>query len=283
MKDRSQSVFWNAAQITLGALLCAYGIQALAVPHGFVSGGVSGAGLLVYYVTGSLTPGLWLGLLSVPVFALGWFAVSRRFFFYSLFGMAMIVVFMELIQAKAPVADPMLAALASGAVSGAGTGIALRTLGSLGGLDIIAVALNQRFGLRMGTVTFFFNGMLFLGAMVFLDVDRALYSMAMVFVSSQAMEYFLGMFNQRKFAIIISDKSEEVAQAVMQHLKRGATYLEGRGAYSGKEKQVLLTAINNVQVKRLEEAVYAVDPQAFTIIGSALNVLGHRFSRRKVY
>lgn len=283
MRDFSLSVWWNAALITLGAALCAYGIQALAVPHGFVSGGVSGVGLLAYYVTGTLTPGLWLAVFSLPVFGLGWFAVSRRFFFYSLYGMAMIVLFMELMQAKAPVADSMLAALASGAVSGAGTGIALRTLGSLGGLDIIAVALNQRFGLRMGTVTFLFNGMLFLGAMVFLDVDRALYSMVMVFVSAQAMEYFLGMFNQRKFAIIISDKSEEVAQAVMHHLKRGATYLEGRGAYSGAPKHVLLTAINNVQVKRLEEAVYAVDPHAFTIIGSALNVLGHRFSRRKVY
>lgn len=283
MRDFSLSVWWNTALITLGAALCGYGIQALAVPHGFVSGGVSGVGLLCYYVTGVLTPGLWLAALSLPVFALGWFAVSRRFFFYSLYGMAMIVLFMELIHAKAPVADPMLAALASGAVCGAGTGIALRTLGSLGGLDIVAVALNQRFGLRMGTVTFFFNGTLFLGAMLFLDVDRALYSMAMVFVSSQAMEYFLGMFNQRKFAIIISDKSDEVAQAVMHHLKRGATFLEGRGAYSGAPKRVLLTAINNVQVKRLEEAVYGVDPNAFTIIGSALNVLGHRFSRRKVY
>lgn len=283
MRDFSQSLLWNTAQITLGAALCGYGIKALAVPHGFVSGGVSGFGLLVYYLTGTLTPGLWLAALSAPVFILGWFAVGRRFFFYSLYGMGMIVAFMALVQGAAPVTDPMLAALACGALTGAGTGIALRTLGSLGGLDIIAVALNQRWGLRMGSVTFVFNGLLFLGAMLFLNVDRALYSVAMVFVSSQAMEYFLGMFNQRKFAIIISDKSEDVAAAVMHHLKRGATYLHGRGAYSGTEKQVLLTAINNIQVKRLEEAVYAVDPNAFTIIGSALNVLGHRFSRRKVY
>jgi uncharacterized membrane-anchored protein YitT (DUF2179 family) len=283
MRDFSQSVLWNAALITLGAALCAYSITALAVPHEFVSGGVSGVALLVYYLTGILSPGIWMAALSVPVFALGWFAVSRRFFFYSLYGMAAMVLCMELFTTTAPVGDPMLAALASGAISGAGTGIALRTLGSLGGLDIIAVALNQRFSLRMGSVTFVFNGLLFLAAMLFLDVDRALYSVAMVFVSAQAMEYFLGMFNQRKFAIIISDKSDEVAAAVMHHLKRGATILHGHGAFTGKSKKVLLTAVNNIQVKRLEEAVYTVDPEAFTIIGSALNVLGHRFSRRKVY
>ncbi|MCK9240027.1 YitT family protein [Desulfocurvus sp.] len=283
MRDFSLSVWWNAALITLGAALCGYSVKALAVPHEFVAGGVSGLALLAYYLTNTLTPGIWVALWSVPVFALGWFAVSRRFFFYSLYGMAVMVLFMELCTTPAPVSDPMLAALASGAVSGAGTGIALRTMGSLGGLDIIAVALNQRFSLRMGSVTFVFNGLLFLAAMFILDVDRALYSVAMVFVAAQAMEYFLGMFNQRKFAIIISDKSDEVAEAVMHHLKRGATILHGRGAFTGKRKKVLLTAVNNIQVKRLEEAVYSVDPDAFTIIGSALNVLGHRFSRRKVY
>lgn len=283
MRDYSQAVWWNIALISLGAAIAAFGIGAIAVPHGFVSGGVTGVGLMAYYLTDMLSPGLWFGLLSLPVFLLGWFAVSHRFFGYSLCGMCAVVLFLELFNTPAPITDPMLAALAAGALTGAGTGIALRSLGSLGGLDIIAVAINQRFGLRMGTITFVFNGMLFLAAMLFLDVDRALYSMAMVFVASQSMEYFLGMFSQRKFALIISDKSDEVAEAVMKHLKRGSTFLHGRGAYSGKKKRVLLTAVNNVQVKRLEEAVYSVDPDAFTIIGSALNVLGHRFSRRKIY
>ena len=61
------------------------------------------------------------------------------------------------------------------------------------------------------------------------------------------------------------------------------TILNGQGGFSGKPKKVLLTVVNNMQVKRLEEAIYAVDPGAFTIFGSAMNVLGHRFSKRKVY
>lgn len=283
MRDFSLTIWWNLLLITLGGAVCGYGIQAVAVPHGFVSGGVSGVGLLAYYVTGWLSPGVWLGILSVPVFVVGMVAVSRRFTLYSTYGMAVIVVSMELVPDPAAIADPMLAAMAAGFITGAGTGIALRTMGSLGGLDVVAVWLNQRYNLRIGTVSFVFNGVLFTTATLFLDVDRALYSVVMVYIGSQSMEYFLGMFNQRKFAIIISDKSDEIADAVMKHLRRGATYLHGRGAYSGSRKKVLLTAINNMQVKRLEEAVYAVDPNAFTIIGSALNVLGHRFSRRKVY
>ncbi len=66
-------------------------------------------------------------------------------------------------------------------------------------------------------------------------------------------------------------------------MHRGVTLLNGQGAYSGKEKKIILTAVYNIQIKRLEELVYTLDPKAFTIIGNALNVLGYKFSKRKVY
>ena len=177
----------------------------------------------------------------------------------------------------------MLAAMAAGAVVGAGAGIAFRSLGSTGGLDIVAVALNQRYNIRVGQVAFAFNAVLFLCALIFLDLDRMLHSLVMIFICAQVTEYFLGLFNQRKFVIVISEKNEAIAAAILKKLNRGATFLNGEGAYSGKNKKVLLAVINNIQVKRLEEIIYTVDPEAFTIFGNALNVLGHRFSRRKVY
>lgn len=282
-RDYTYSVWWNVLLITVGASIVGFAIKAVAVPHGFVSGGVSGVGLLLYYLTGWLTPGTWLLLLSVPVFVYGWFGVSRRFFFYSLYGMLVVVAAMELTQMEVPIKNAMLGAIAAGGLMGAGSGIAFRSLGSTGGLDIVAVALNQRYNLRMGQVSFGFNVVLFSCALIFLDMDRMLYSLVVVFIYGQVIEYFLGMFNQRKFVIIISDKSEEIAKNVLARIKRGATYLNGQGAFSGEPKKVLLTVVNNVQVKQLEEAIYSVDPAAFTIFGNAMNVLGHRFSKRKMY
>lgn len=282
-RDYTYSIWWNVLLITIGASLVGVGIKALAVPHGLIAGGVSGAGLLAYYLIGQLSPGQWLAALSVPIFIYGWFGVSRRFFLYSLYGTAVVASAMELTGSYTGIHAPMLAAIATGAVTGAGAGLAFRSLGSTGGLDIIAVALNQRYNLRVGQVSFFFNAMLFANALFFLEVDRVLHSLVMVFIALQVMEYFLGMFNQRKFVIIISDRSAAIASAIMKNLGRGVTMLDGQGAFSGNPKKVLLTVVNNMQVKRLEETIYAEDPKAFTIFGSAMNVLGHRFSKRKVY
>ncbi|MBU1003232.1 MAG: YitT family protein [Proteobacteria bacterium] len=283
IRDYTSSIWWNLLLLTIGPSLVGFAIKALAVPHGFVSGGVSGVGLLIYYLTGKLTPGSWLFLLSIPVFVYGWFGVSRRFFFYSLYGLLTVVLAMELTHIQLPIKDPMLAAIAAGGLIGAGSGIAFRTMGSTGGLDIVAVALNQRFNIRVGQVSFAFNGLLFLCALLFLDVDRMLYSLVVVFIYGHVTEYFLGMFNQRKFVIVISDKSDDIAKAILSKVNRGVTFLHGEGAFSGAPKKVLLTVVNNMQVKRLEETVYGIDPQAFTIFGNTMNVLGYRFSKRKKY
>lgn len=83
--------------------------------------------------------------------------------------------------------------------------------------------------------------------------------------------------------IIISDRSDSIAKGIMDKIKRGVTFLYGRGAFSGKRKKVLLTIVNNYQIKRLEEVVFSIDLDAFFITDSTFNVIGKGFSRRKMY
>jgi len=96
-----------------------------------------------------------------------------------------------------------------------------------------------------------------------MKVDLVLYSMALAFVSSMVMEYFLGMFNQRKMIIIISENSNRIADDIMKKLHRGITFLEGRGAYTSERKEIVLTVVNNFQLKQLEEIVFGIDSNAF--------------------
>jgi len=283
LRDITYSVPWNVGLITFGTALFAFGIKSIAVPHEFISGGISGLGLLIYYFSGWLSPGQWILFLNLPIFVLGWFFVSRRFFMYSLYGAVMVSFFVEFIPWTLPIHDSWLAALAAGSVYGAGVGITFRSLGSTGGTDIVAVVLNQKYNLRIGSVNFAFNLALFAASMMFMEMDRVLYSLATVYISAQVMEYFIGMFSQRKMVLIISERPEDIAAAVLKDLHRGATYLYGRGAYSGKRKRILMVVVNNMQLKRLEEKVYTIDPCAFTIVENPLNVLGHNFSKRKVY
>ena len=83
--------------------------------------------------------------------------------------------------------------------------------------------------------------------------------------------------------IIISELSEAISEVIIHKLKRGATFINGRGAFSGKSKELILTVVNNYQLKRLEEAVFSIDPDAFVITDNTFNVLGRGFSYRKVY
>jgi uncharacterized membrane-anchored protein YitT (DUF2179 family) len=173
--------------------------------------------------------------------------------------------------------------LAGGCLIGAGSGIIFHSLGSAGGNDIIAVILNQRYNVRIGTYFFVFNIALFAFSMGRLPVDLVLFSVAMSFVTSQVMEYALNISNQRKMALIISDSSEKIASEVLSRLGRGVTVLEGRGAYTNRRKEVLLSVVHTYQLKRLEELVFSIDEHAFVILGNTFNVLGSGFSNRKVY
>lgn len=277
------SVLWNLFLISTGSIIFAIGLKSIAIPHGFITGGISGLTLLFYYVSGYLSPGLWYMLVNIPIFLIGWVHVSRRFFLYSLYGMIALSLAIDLVGFTLPIKEPMLALLAGGTIMGTGSGIVLHSLGSAGGLDIVGIILNQKLNIRMGTFYFAFNVVLFAFSFGFLDTDLVLYSLFMSFISSQSLEYVLAIFNQRKMVFIISDLHEKIAGAIHSRLNRGVTYLEGSGAYTGREKKVILTVVHNYQLKRLEELTLSLDPEAFIVTENTFNVLGRGFSKRKVY
>jgi uncharacterized membrane-anchored protein YitT (DUF2179 family) len=283
MRLQTYTIPWNLFLILTGSAVFAVGVKAVALPHQFISGGMSGLCLLIYYWTHWLSPGIWYFIVNVPIFILGWLLISRRFFFYSIFGMLILSLGIDRIDFVIPVNDPMLAAIAGGVILGTGAGVTLHSLGSSGGNDIIAVLLNQKFNIRMGTFFFAFNLILFGFSIGILDVDRVLYSLVMSFVTAQMLDYVLTIFNQRKIVFIISDFSEPIAAAINDRLKRGGTFLYGRGAYTRKRRKIVMSVLNNFELKRLEEIVFDIDPEAFVIIERTFNVMGKGFSHRKVY
>ncbi|MFO7644990.1 MAG: YitT family protein [Desulfosarcina sp.] len=277
------NVLWNLLLITAGSIVFAIGLKSIAIPHGFITGGISGLTLLLYYVSGFLSPGLWYLIVNVPIFLIGWVHVSRRFFLYSLYGMAALSAAIDLIGFTFPIQEPILAVLAGGVLMGAGTGMILHSLGSAGGLDIVGIILNQKYNLRLGTFYFGFNIVLFAFSFGFLETDLVLYSLFMSFISSQTLDYVLAISNQRKMVFIISDHHDRIAKEIHSRLHRGVTFLDGSGAYTEKAKKIILTVVHNYQLKRLEEAALSVDPEAFIITENTFNVLGRGFSKRKVY
>ncbi len=269
--------------ISLGSFIFALGIEAIVIHQQFIPGGLYGTALLLFYKSNLLTPGIWYFLVNLPLLVAGWLVLSKRFFFYSLYCVIAITAFAEIIKADFAIHNQLYAAVAGGVFCGAGSGLILRSRGSSGGLDTMAIILNRKFNLGVGKFYMIYNIFLYLIVMSQYGSDLVIASIILTFVSSLALEQVLTLFNQRKIVYILSPYHQEIVTSIQEKLHLGATLLEARGAYSGKSKQMIMTITNNLQVKRLEDRVFELDPDALFIVENSFNVIGSSFGKRKMY
>lgn len=282
-RSTPKAIAWNLLLLTLGSILFAIGINGAVINNSFITGGAYGAALLLWYKTELLSPPLWYLLFNLPLFALGWFFVGRRFFWYSLYGTLAVTLAAQWISVDFQIHEQLYAAVAGGLICGAGSGIILRSLGSAGGLDIAAVMLNTRFNIGVGKVYLLFNLVLFTLTISFYSPDIFIASIILVFISSTMVDYILSLFNQRKIVYVISDQNEKIAKTFSEVLHQGGTFINAKGAYTGKDKLILMAITNNIQLKKLESVVFAVDEHALFIVENSFNVIGSNFGKRKMY
>ena len=209
--------------------------------------------------------------------------LSKRFVLYTLYSILIITLSSELIIIDFGIHEQIYAAIAAGFICGSGCGIMLRSLGSAGGLDVIAIIFNKYFNIGIGKTFLMFNLALFSLVVSNYGADIFIASIILTFITSNSLDYFLSLFNQRKIVYVISEFSGEIAKTIMKEMKIGSTFIKGRGAYSGRDKEILMTITNNIQLKRLEEKVFTIDSDALFIVENSYDVIGSSFKNRKIY
>jgi uncharacterized membrane-anchored protein YitT (DUF2179 family) len=267
----------------VGASAFAFGAKAVLVHHQFLIGGLYGTCLLISYKVDFMSPGLLYLVANIPLMIIAYVQFSRRFFLYSLWGVIVLTIASELINFNLGIEEQLYAAVAGGVICGVGTGMILRSLGSGGGLDIVALMLNRRYNIGVGKFFISYNIILFSFAIVLYDIDLVIASIILTAISSGTLEYVLAIFNNRKVVYILSNSSKVIAETIWSELKQGATVIPTKGAYLGKERPMLMTITNNLQLKRLEDKVFAIDPDALFIVENSFNVIGSSFGKRKLY
>jgi len=279
---RNAGTYKRIFAILVGAAICGWAIDAIVIPQNFLSGGVSGISLLSYYLLGHPPVGLSILLLNIPVFILGWREVSFRFVFFSLIGMlglsGTVMIFSGV---TFPLQDKLLSALFAGILIGIGSGITFRAGGSQGGVDIISIFLNRRFSIRIGQTAFAINIVILVAAAVVIDLERALYTMVMMFVASSIINRIQAGFNQRKTVMIISSSSKIIAQRIIKNLGRGVTILKGEGGFSGVSQDVVYSVTTMIELSRLKALVWEIDPNAFIVVNDTVEVIGRGFNLQK--
>jgi uncharacterized membrane-anchored protein YitT (DUF2179 family) len=282
--DKWKRLAFNLFLLTMGACIFAIGLNGVLIPKRFLSGGVIGVALIVHYLVPQFNIGFIYFCFNVPLILIGWFCVSRKFIFYTTYGMiAYSVAAAFIVPSLPPIENPLLAAVFGGIICGLGGGITLRSRGSGGGLDIVAVYLHKKLQLKMGWTSSLANTLILSVGAYFFGLEPVLYSFVYVYTSGRVMDSVITGFNQRKSIMIISDASELIAEHILTELGRGVTFLKGTGAYTGEHKEVIFSIITLTELAKMKELVFDIDPEAFMVVNDTLEVLGKRHGARRVY
>ena len=282
MKEKLQKNIKTLLWITLGSAIYAVGFDLFLEPNQIGAGGVSGLALVIAYFVPILSVGVLSVLINIPLFLAGYRFVGRRFFWGSLAGMAISSVFIDLL---APVlraeTEPLVGAIFGGGLVGIGCGLVLMQGASTGGTDIVARLMKYKFpNMSIGKLVMAADLVIaVITGVAFKDFTKTLYCCIALYISGEAMDAVVYRFDYSLVAIIVTDRSMEIRDAIDEKLDRGCTFLKGEGSYTGNAKNVVYCAVKRRQAAELKELVMELDPAAFLVLQEAHQVLGEGFER----
>lgn len=264
--------------IVLGTLMLALAYNLFFVPCDLAPGGFTGFATVLNELTGAPI-GIVSAVMNLPLFALNFRASGKRAFAASVAATLLLSLLLDTLPVYALTTDLLLASLLGGAMFGVGIGLVFYGGASTGGTDLAAQLLCRVIkGVGFGTVLFVLDFIVVLFAGIVFDLERALYAVIGLFVSSRIVDTMQEGLASAKTAYIISSKNDEIAKAVLAKLARGVTQLNGTGVYSGQDRPVLLCVVGRRQIIALKQIVAQIDPEAFVIVNDAREILGRGFT-----
>lgn len=277
---KAKDYVWQYVLIIIGSALFAAGFQFFLYPNSIIVGGVSGIAMIINYLT-DLPVGVMNIVLNIPLFIIAWRQFGTKFVIGSFVGMMLSSVFVDLMAlvSYSPTNDMLLACIIGGAIKGLGMGIIYYAGATTGGTDIIAKFVRLKYPyINFGTLILLTDAIIILAfAIIFHKVEGAMYAVIAMFVVSRVIDLVLYGVDNSNVCYIISEKSEQLVNDITDSLHRGVTILEGEGAYSHQNKQVLLCVVKRTQVSDIRKIIKSVDENAFFIITDAKNVFGKGF------
>lgn len=257
-------------------------------PAGLVTGGFSGLAIIIKdmsrgWINGGIP--LWLTntVLNIPLILAGAFIKGKGFVLRTAFGAVALSFWLGVIPVRELITgDVLLSAIIGGALQGVGIGLVFLGRGTTGGSDALAALIQHR--LRHYSLAQLMQAVdaviVTAGAFVF-GLNRALYAIIAIFIIAKVSDGLIEGMKFAKVAYIITDRTDEIAEILLEQLSRGVTAVPARGMYSGKNKTMLFCVVSKKQMVVLKEMVYRVDPQAFVIVSDAREVLGEGFIQAK--
>jgi uncharacterized membrane-anchored protein YitT (DUF2179 family) len=256
--------------LTAGAIILAVNFDIFLAPFNIAPGGVSGMTIIIHEFTGWLR-GLTMFTLTIPMLIIGFYYLGRFRFLLRAFYVSAIYSFgidlFGLFLPRGGVAhDMLLNALYGGIVGGIGIGLVYRGGTSPAGTSVISRVIQLKTGIPNSQVYILIDGGVILIAGLVFSWEMALYAFVTLFTWGFVADYILEGPSVVRTALIVTDKPEEISQALMARLGVGVTGWPGRGMFTHTEHTTLFCTINRPDVKILQLLVNEVDPRSFIVI-----------------
>ncbi|MBS4206560.1 YitT family protein [Bacillus sp. FJAT-50079] len=279
MKKTSQ----NVLLIAIGSLIFSIGVNFYIIPNQLSEGGILGLTIIAHYLF-QWSPGFINFILNILLFLIGYKFFDKRTILYTILSIIFSSVFLYVTEgAREPLTnDTLLAAIFAGLFVGMGLGIIFRAGGTTGGTTVLARLANQLWGWSLGKAMLIIDIVVVAGSILIIGLDKSMYTLITVYIGAKAIDFIVEGLDERVAVLIISNSPDQVLNEVTNTMSRGITVLEGRGGYTGANKEVLYIVINRQEIVALKNIIKEIDENAYVTVHNVHEVMGKGYKASKV-
>lgn len=266
----------NLLFASFGTFLAAFALECFLVPNQIIDGGVVGVSIMLSYIT-KINLGIFLVILNLPFILLGLKEFDKKFILLALFNVGMLAIFVNIVH-HIPIItkDMLLASVFGGGILGTGVGIVLKNNACLDGTEILSIKLSKEIPYSVGEIIMFINIFVFGCAGFLYGWEQAMYSTLTYIIAYKAIDAIVEGLNEEKSIRIISDKGQELGQAIIEKLDKTVTYIQAQGGYSKANKTMVYCIVPRIELYKLKELVISIDENAFLSIENVHEVYGRK-------
>jgi len=270
--------------ILLGVGSAGFGLKGFLLPNKFLDGGVMGISLLANFVTG-IDLSILVVLINLPFVIIAFTQVSRQFAIKTLMAITLLALALSWIEFPIITSDKLLIAVFGGFFLGAGIGLSIRGGSVIDGTEVLAIYTSRKTTLTVGDIILVFNILIFSVAAYLIAIETALYAILTYLVASKTVDFVVHGIEEYTSVMIVSEKSDEIKDAIINKLGRGVTVLKGKSGFGKKghrsfDVDVIFSVVTRLELQRLKTEVTKIDPEAFMVENSVSDIKGGMIKKR---
>ena len=269
--------------ITISIFIMAFGVYFFKFPNNFVFGGITGFAVVVAQIT-PLSASTFSFIANTVLLVLGLLTLGRSFAvkttYASMLLSVLLVVFEHIYPMEHPLSnEPMLELLFAIALPAIGSALLFYLGASSGGTDVVAMIIKKYTSMKdIGMALFITDLLMIIFACFVFDIKTALYSFVGLTVKSFMIDSIIENITLCKSIMIICDDPEPICKYITQGLSKGATIVDGQGAYTHANKHIVFTTLTRRQAIILRNYIHENRLNAFISVSSTSEVFGNGFS-----